>query len=61
MKDEIVFFRVKSRAHNPMTNIGYTSIKSHGKIIVYCTDDGPLDPQYRDRWIEWRKREDAKK
>ena len=60
MKDELVFFHVKSLEHNPMTKIGYTTIQSHGKIIVYCTDDGPLDPQYRTQWIEWRKKQDTK-
>ncbi len=61
MKDELVFFHVKSPELNPMTKIGYTSIKSHGKTIVYCTDDGPLDPQYRTQWLEWRNKQDPKK
>jgi hypothetical protein len=55
MRQEIVFFHVKSREHNAMTKVGYTSIKSQGKLIVYCTEDGPLDPQYRTMWLEWRK------
>ncbi|HSP14702.1 MAG TPA: hypothetical protein VLV78_08120 [Thermoanaerobaculia bacterium] len=60
MKNEIVFFHVKSTDHNPMTKSGYTSIQSQGKLIVYCTDDGPLDPQYRTLWLEWRKKSEPK-
>lgn len=60
MKDELVFFQVKNPAQHALTKAGYTTIRSHGKIIVYCTDDGPLDPQYRTQWLEWRKHQDEK-
>jgi hypothetical protein len=60
MKEEIVFFHVKSLDHNPMTRIGYKTIQSQGKLIIYCLDDGPLDPQYRSLWLEWKKKSESK-
>ncbi len=60
MKDELVFFHVKGKDHHPLTKVGYTSIRSQGKVIIYCTDEGPLDPQYRTLWLEWRKKSEAK-
>jgi hypothetical protein len=60
MRDAVVFFHIKDRAAHPLTRIGYTSINSDGDLIVYCTDDGPLDGQYRALWLEWKKGEAAK-
>lgn len=59
MRDSIVFFHIKDPAAHPLTRIGYTSINSDGHLIVYCTDDGPLDGQYRTMWMEWKKKKEA--
>jgi hypothetical protein len=61
MRDAIVFFHIKDVVAHPLTRIGYTSINSEGGLIVYCTDDGPLDGQYRTAWLEWRKKNEAAK
>lgn len=56
MRDSVIFFHIKDAAVHPLTRIGFKSIDSDGRVIVYCTDEGPLDPLYRAAWIEWREK-----
>ncbi len=54
MADRLTFFHIRDPKQHAMTRSGYKVLESAGHLIVYCTDDGPLDPRYRPEWNEWR-------
>lgn len=59
MGEQLTFHHVKDPARHALTKAGYKTIQSAGRLIVYCTEDGPLDPQYTAEWIRWREQREA--
>lgn len=57
MAEHVTFLHIRDPKRHALTRSGYKVLESAGRLIVYCTEDGPLDRQYLPEWIEWRQRQ----
>ncbi len=60
MGERLSFLVLKDPKVHAVTRMGLKVLPTEDRLVVYCTDDGPLDPRYTDQWLEWRRQRDQK-